>query len=213
MDFESRVDAGQELAQALEDYRDEDAVVLALPRGGVVVGAEVARALAAPLGLILVKKLGHPRSAEYAIGAVAEDGDPVYGEEEVASIDKDWLNRAEAAAREAIEQRRELYFGEDFVPPEIQGRVALIVDDGMATGLTMLAAAQAVRNKGASKVVVGIPVASSESIELIESEADEIVVLDEPENFLGAVGAHYTRFEQVDDFDVKAILWDTSSGI
>lgn len=214
MIFENRQDAGQQLARTLVRYRDNDDVtVLALPRGGVVVGAEVARELHTPLGLVLVRKIGHPAAPEYAIGAVAENEPPVYNKNEIAGISSEWLKSAEESAREVIERRRDLYYSDDFVPPAIKNRIVILVDDGMATGLTMDAAARYVTSRGAHRIVVAVPVASPESIDLLEEVADEVIVLDSPENFSGAVGAHYRQFEQVDDYDVEATLLESSTGI
>lgn len=211
MNFDSRQTAGQQLAQALGRYRDEDTVVLALPRGGVVIGAEIAKELHAPLGLVLVVKIGHPTAPEYAIGAVAEDRAPVYNEKEAAGLDPRWLQNAEVSARQTIRQRRGQYYGEDFIQPNIKDKIVIVADDGMATGLTMEAAVRFLTSGGARKVVVAVPVASTESIDLLEPLADEIIVLDQPENFLGAVGSHYNLFEQVDDQDVKTLLWEAQA--
>lgn len=215
MRYTNRQDAGERLADTLWPlFKDDDVVVLALPRGGVVLGAEVAKALSAPLGLVLVRKIGHPFAPEYAIGAVAEDEQPVYNENEVASVDKLWLERAEEAARALIAMRRELYYGNNndgIVPPDIEGKTVILVDDGIATGMTMIAAVRAVRSKHPKRVVVAVPVAAQESIVELEVLVDEIVVLDDPEAFLGAIGAHYQDFPPVDDHEVKAILKEATN--
>lgn len=206
MYFVSRQDAGQQLGRALSGFRKDDPVILTLPRGGAVIGAEVARTLLAPLGLVLVRKIGHQSNPEYAIGAIAEDEPPVYNEREAADADKDWLKRAEADARRLIEDRRRLYYGDDFTPPEIKGKTVILVDDGIATGLTVEAAVRAIRHRKPNKIVVAVPVAPPDSLEPLEGLADKVIVLDKPENFMGAVGAHYQQFEQVDDEEVKEIL-------
>lgn len=214
MIFANRQDAGQQLARTLTRFRgNDDVVVLALPRGGVVLGAEVARELQVPLGLVLVRKIGHPSAPEYAIGAVAEIEAPVYNEKEVAGIDPRWLERAEASVYEAIEKRRRQYYGDDFEPPDIKGKTVIVVDDGMATGLTMEAAVRSIIGMAAHKVIVAVPVASSESVDLIEDIANEVITLDMPENFLGAVGSHYDEFPQVDDYDVKSLLWESKTTV
>jgi predicted phosphoribosyltransferase len=182
--------------------------VFGLPRGGVVPAFEVARELHLPLGLVMVCKIGHPSAPEYAIGALAEDQPPVYNEHEAAGINPNWLANAEAEARRTNAHRREVCYGEDFVPPDPKGKTVLLVDDGMATGLTMEAAARALLVAGAHRVVVAAPVASRESIDTLSQLAAEINVLDNPDNFAGAVGGHYTRFGQVDDMDVKSMLWE-----
>lgn len=206
MMFDDRFDAGRRLALALARFARQSPVIIALPRGGVAVGVEVAHALRAPLDLMLVRKIGHPTYAEYAIGAVAEDEEPVINQEELMYVSQTWLARAVRDARELIRHRRELYFDEDFEHPSINGRVVIIVDDGIATGLTMEAAVRAVLHKGAKNVIVAVPVASSEGMETIEELATEVIVLDDPEDFRGAVGMHYRRFEQVDDSEVKELL-------
>lgn len=213
MIFADRREAGQHLAAELKRFSNEPSVVLALPRGGIVLGAEVAKALKAPLGLVLVRKIGHPSYPEYAIGAVAEDEPPVYNEREASAIDQAWLSDAEAQAQSLIKQRREMYYGSDFRPPEVAGKTAIIVDDGIATGLTMQAAIRAVRGKEAEKVVVAVPVASVESIDELKPITDEIIVLDRPENFLGAVAAHYQEFEQVNDQEVRMLLREVNNEV
>jgi len=211
--YRNRQEAGKELAEVLAQYRGKSTVVLSLPRGGVVLGAEVAKSLRAPLGVVLVRKIGHPSYAEYAIGAVAEAETPVYNQSEIAGIDKKWLMKAVAAARELIKRRREQYYGDDFTPPNLLNKIVLIVDDGIATGLTMLAAVQAVRNQHPKQVVVAVPVASQESVDELQRSVNQVIVLDNPENFLGAVGAHYQEFEQVSDNQVKSLLREVQHDI
>jgi putative phosphoribosyl transferase len=210
MGYTNRQAAGQRLAEALRQFAGDDVIVLALPRGGVVLGAEVARELEAPLGLVLVRKISHPSSPEYAIGAVVEDEPPVYNEAEAVAIDVSWLTQAEASARQLIERRRKLYYSQDLLPPDAAGKTVIIVDDGIATGLTMEAAVRAVRNKHPKQIVVAVPVASAESVTELEELANEVVVLDKPESFSGAVGSHYMEFEQVDDEEVKELLWEAN---
>lgn len=212
MSYVNRQDAGKRLAQALRHFKRKDTVVLALPRGGIVLGVEVAKELKAPLGLVLVRKIGHPSYSEYAIGALVEGEKPVYNEAEVLTIDEDWLKRVEAKARKLIEYRRNLYYGDDFEPPEVEGKVVILVDDGIATGLTMKAAVKAMLNKKAKRIVVAVPVASTDSVDNLETIADEVVVLDSPDSFLGAVGKHYMEFEQVDDEEVRALLREANKG-
>ena len=213
MRYVNRQDAGQRLAKVLRRFAKDDVVVLALPRGGIVLGAEVARELEAPLGLVLVRKIGHPSYAEYAIGAVVEGEPPLYNENEIAAIDEKWLKQAEVAARKLIERRRKLYYGEDLVPAEVAGRVVILVDDGIATGLTMEAAVRATRNKHPKRIIVAAPVASAETLNELESLADEVVILDKPKSFMGAVGSHYTEFEQVDDKEVRELLWEVNDDL
>lgn len=206
MAYINRQDAGIQLAKALRTLKGKGAVVLALPRGGISVAAEVAKELGAPLGLVMVRKIGHPAFPEYAIGAVAEDQEPVYDERELAAIDGKWLKEAEDAARKLIEQRRQLYFGDNVTPPDVRGKTVVLVDDGIATGLTMEAAVRAMRAKKAKRIIVAVPVAPQDSINMLEAAADEVIVLDDPKDFLWAVGSHYIEFEPVEDEEVREIL-------
>lgn len=204
--YKDRVDAGQQLAKALKKFKGNNAIVLALPRGGVVLGAEVAKQLQSPLSVMLVRKIGHPNHAEYAIGAVAEGELPIYNKTELVSIDKEWLADAEASAKELIIARRNLYFNNDIASPDLIGKVVIIVDDGIATGLTMKAAVLAAQNKHPKKIIVAVPVCATDSAEMIKRIVDELIVLDNTKNFLGAIGAHFERFDQVDDKQVRALL-------
>ncbi len=206
MYFFDRQDAGKRLADRLTNFKDSDVVVLALPRGGVVIGKEVAKALHAPLGLVLVRKIGHPYHAEYAIGALAEDKKPVYNEAEVSAIDRAWLKKAESAAHKLIEKRRQIYYGDDFSPPNAKGKTVILVDDGIATGLTMQAAVKALKQKEPKRVIVAVPVAPRDCVAKLKQMADEVILLDDPDNFLGAVGVHYQNFPQVNNEEVKAFL-------
>lgn len=213
MRYVNRQDAGQRLGEALHRFKGDDTVVLALPRGGVVVGAEVARALLAPLGLVMVRKIGHQHNPEYAIGSIAEDEPPVYNESERLSADEHWLKQAEAEAKELINKRRSLYYGKDFKPPAIEGKTVIIVDDGIATGLTMQAAVKAVQARGPRKIVVAVPVAAPDSVYELVEDADEVVVLGKPESFEGAVGSHYEQFEQVNDEEVRELLREVQNDL
>lgn len=206
MIFIDRRDAGRQLASKLIKFRNSDVVILALPRGGVVIGKEVADKLNAPLGLVMVRKIGHPYYNEYAIGAVAENAEPTYNLNEAAILDSKWLKKAETDARSLIERRRQLYYNNDFTPPSIKHKLVILVDDGMATGLTMRAAVNAIKQNKPKRIIVAIPVAPYDSINAIKKEVDEVISLDDPNNFLGAAGAHYQSFPQVSDEEVKAIL-------
>lgn len=206
MSYHDRVEAGQKLAKALKSFSGLDSVILALPRGGIVIGSEIARELKVPLGLVLVKKIGHPTAPEYAIGTVAEGIEPIYNESEITTTNEDWLENMIKGAKEIIEYRRELYYGDDFIPPVIKGKTVLLVDDGIATGLTMEGAVRSIKKKQPKRIVVAVPIASVESVQNLEAIADEVIVLDNPEDFLGSIGAHYLDFEQVDDEDVRILL-------
>ena len=207
--FPDRTAAGKKLARALDSYRGQPVVVYALPRGGVVLGAEVARFLSAPLDLIVVRKIGHPLQPEYAIGAVAEDGDVIRNPAEPATRDTRWFNQAVERARQEARRQRKLFLGNDHsISPE--GKIAIIVDDGLATGFTMLAAIQEIRKWRPQKVVVAVPVAAPDIADKIRTEVDDLVVLYIPE-WLGAIGAFYDQFSQVSDEEVIALMKDPSS--
>lgn len=212
MIFKNREDAGRLLGQKIQKQlksslsRDR-LIVLGLPRGGVVVANEVARVLHAPLGLILVCKLRHPESPEFAIGAVAENDKVVYSESDKKHIDPAWLKLEEESARERIDMRRELYFeGQTKPAVSISNHTVVLVDDGIATGMTMLAAIKYALKKGAKKIIVAAPVASEEAAKLITRTGAEFYSLEDVHAFNGSVGMHYKNFEQVSDLDVRRIL-------
>lgn len=203
--FTDRKEAGVQLARKLEPYREKDAVVLALPRGGVVPGYEIAKALALPLDIAVVRKVGHPGNPEYAVCAVDEKGERLC-DADVETVDSKWL--AEETERQVREAKRRiaLYRGGK-EPAGIRGKTAIIVDDGIATGLSMRLAVRSVKKQQPARIIVAVPVAPLESIrELGKEGADEVIVLEPPEDFLGAVGAHYIRFEQVEDGEVVKLM-------
>lgn len=202
--FWDRIDAGRQLARALIRYQGKPVVVYALPRGGVVLGVEIARSLAAPLDLIVVRKIGHPMQPEYAIGAVAEDGYVVMNPDEAANFDKRWLDLAIAAELKEAHRRRRLFL-QGRAPVAVKGKIGIIVDDGLATGLTMLAAIHEIRKRGPQEVVVAVPVAAAETASKLRFEVDNLVVLHIPER-LGAIGSFYHRFDQVSDDEVVALM-------
>ena len=205
MRFRDRTDAGKKLAQALKQYRNQDGVVYALPRGGVVLGVEVARELGMPLDLLIPRKIGHPLQPEYAIGAVVENGEMVINQSEVTRVDPQWFRREVAVEREEARRRRELYLG-GREPAPVAGKVAIIVDDGIATGLTMEVAIRDARQRQPAHLVVAVPVAPADTVERFSREVDEFVVLDHSPYYLGAVGAYYDSFYQVSDEEVVALL-------
>ncbi|MBI5003999.1 phosphoribosyl transferase [Candidatus Kaiserbacteria bacterium] len=205
MTFYDRSEAGRLLAKKLGAYRRADAVVLALPRGGVVLGYEVAQDLDLPLDIIAVRKIGHPNNPEFAVCAVDEHGTLLCDEAGRASLDPDWL-RQEVMREQKESQRRNKVYRQGKKPLSITGKTAIIVDDGVATGLTMRLAIMAVRSQKPKRIVVAVPVAPFEPVEQISEQADESVVLTPPEDFLGAVGTHYERFAQVSDDEVIRLL-------
>jgi predicted phosphoribosyltransferase len=204
--FKDRSDAGRQLAERLAPYRGKDAVVLALPRGGVVMGFQIARTLSLPLDIIAVRKVGAPDNPEYAIGAVDADGTVLLNDVAAAAVDRVWL-AGEIGAQKKEAQRRGSVYRAGKKPLGIAGKTVLIVDDGIATGLTMRLAVRAAKAKKAKHIIVAVPVAPPETMRALKDEgADEVVVLEPPEEFLGAVGAHYVRFEQVEDDEVIRLM-------
>ncbi|MGN6131113.1 MAG: phosphoribosyltransferase family protein [Nocardioidaceae bacterium] len=203
--FQDRVEAGRRLGERLRDLRDQDVVVLGLPRGGVPVAREVATALDAPLDVIVVRKLGVPYQPELAMGAIGEDGARVLDRDlvERAGVRDQEVREVEAREREELARRvRLLRNGRPRVP--LTGRVAVVVDDGIATGSTARVACTVAHHLGAAKVVLAVPVAPAESIALIH-EADEVVCLATPDPFY-AVGSHYRDFSPVSDGEVAGLL-------
>jgi putative phosphoribosyl transferase len=202
--FRDRFDAGRELAGKLEGYRGTDAVVLGLARGGVPVAFEVARALELPLDVFVVRKLGFPTQPELAIGAVASGGTRVLNEEVAREVDDESLERI-AAREEAELQRRERAYRDGSEAAEVAGRTGILVDDGLATGASMLAAVRALRAREARAVVVAVPVAPAETCEALAAEADEVVCARTPSPFF-SVGSWYENFEQTSDEEVERLL-------
>ena len=211
--FRNRSEAGERLAQALQTYAGgTDVLVLALPRGGVPVGFEVAKALGAPLDVMPVRKLGLPGQEEFAMGALAE-GDVVVLQPDVLSqlgVSQERLD--EVVRRESIElsRRKTLYRGTRS-PPPLQGKVAILVDDGLATGYTMRAAVAAVRKHLPARLVVAVPVGARDSCDTLRREADEVVCLEIPEPFY-AVGLWYEDFGQTSDQEVIDLLRQAGPG-
>jgi predicted phosphoribosyltransferase len=204
MRFKNRAEAGRQLAAVLAKYRGEDIVVYALPRGGVVLGYEIAKSLGAPLDLVITRKIGYPGNEECAVCAVAEDGHMMCDRAGSSLLDQEWLRaQAEKEMHEA-KRRRQVYLkGREPLPAE--GKVAIIVDDGVATGLTILLAIAELRHSHPKKVVVAVPVSSRDAAERIRADADELIALDVPPNF-AAVGGHYEQFPQLSDEEVIKLM-------
>jgi len=211
--FTDREDAGRQLAFALRNMQHEDCVVMALPRGGIIPAAIVASLLKCPLGIVLVKKIGHPSYPEFAIGALISDGTKIYNHSVLATIPSDWIAKTEKQANELLSQRKAMYYQDVAQIPPVTGKSVLLVDDGIATGLTMQAAIKSLRKDHPKKIIVATPVASRDSINKLQTIADQIVVIEKPENFLGAVGAHYLQFDQVSDEVVQRKLKEASDAL
>jgi len=209
--FADRTHAGRVLATELARYAHRpDVSVLALPRGGVPVGYEVARALGVPLDVFVVRKLGVPGHEELAMGAIASGGVRLLNEDVVALAGVSEEAIDEVAAREAAEiRRRERVYRGDRGPPDLRGRTVILVDDGLATGASMRAAAAAVRRQGPAWVVVAVPAAAADTCETLRGEVDELVCLMTPEPF-HAVGLWYEDFSQTSDEEVRQLLeWNS----
>src|SRR5437867_5043041 len=205
--FANRTEAGRLLAGRLGQYAGrDDVVVLGLPRGGVPVAYQVARRLGAPLDVFIVRKLGVPGFEELAAGAIASGGVRVLNEDVVRAIPHADEAIEAVTARETAElERREQIYREGRPPPEFHDRIVILVDDGLATGATMRAAVKALRQSGAAKIVVAVPVGPPDTCRELEEEADETICLSTPE-FFQAVGQYYEDFSQTSDEDVRELL-------
>ena len=205
--FRDRSDAGRQLAAKLAAYANRpDVLVLALPRGGVPVAYEVARALDAPLDVFVVRKLGVPGYEELAMGAVATGGVRVLNDEVVRGLDiPDYVIDAMAAWEEQELRRRERLYRGDRPPPDVRGRTVILVDDGLATGATMLAAIKALKQQQPARIVVAVPTGSPETCEQMRAEVDDVICAITPEPF-AAVGLWYEDFSQTTDEEVRELL-------
>jgi putative phosphoribosyl transferase len=203
--FADRVEAGERLGEALRPLAGSNAVVLAIPRGGVIVGEAAARALGAPLDVVVPRKIGAPGNPELAIGAVAP-GIRVLDRRMVGGlgVSDAYLDR-EIAAQEAEIERRQHAYRQGRPPQPVKGRVAIVVDDGVATGSTAVAALRWAREQAAARVVLAVPVAPPQSLERLHGEADAVVVLETPSPFF-AVGEWYRDFDQTTDRQVVEAL-------
>lgn len=212
--FHDRHDAGRQLAAALNEYKGKnDVIILALPRGGVVVGAEVARALELPLDIVVPRKIGAPGNPEFAIGAITETGKGIFDEETIRAygIPKEYIDETVAKEQKEAQRRLQTYRGNR--PPLIfRGKTAILVDDGIATGFTMKAAIASVRTKGVKEIVVAVPVGARDSIDEIKRIADTVLCLDAP-SFFGAVGQCYEEFGQTTDEEVISRIKNQESRI
>ena len=210
--FQDRTDAGRQLAEELLSYAGrDDVIVLALPRGGVPVAFEVAQRLGVPLDVFVVRKLGVPGHEELAMGAIASGGIRVLNEDVLYVLPdaQSIVEMVTAIEREEL-KRRERDYRSDRPAPEVRGRTVILVDDGLATGATMRAAAAALRQQGAAKIIVAVPVGAPSSCHEIRSAADEVVCLQTPGSFMG-VGQYYEDFSQTTDEEVRELLAQANS--
>lgn len=208
MSFANRNEAGEQLATALERFRGADTVVIALPRGGVDVALPICKRLKAPMTLLLVRKLGLPGQPELAMGAIVDGEAPITVRNEdvigFSGVDPDQFDAVAARELAEIHRRHKLYFGgRDPVP--IEGRVAIVVDDGIATGATVRAAIKGLKARKPARIVLAVPVASQDALDMLREDVDEIVVLEDL-SALGAIGFSYRDFPQLSDADVIAAL-------
>ena len=205
--FRDRTEAGRQLAEKLDKYAGRaDVIVLGLPRGGVPVAYEVAKRLHAPLDVFIVRKLGVPGFEELAAGAIASGGARVLNEDVMRAIPYAHEAIEAVTARETAElERREQIYREGRAPPELRGRIVILVDDGLATGATMRAAVKALRQRSAAKIVVAVPVGPPDTCHELEQESDETLCLSAPA-FFQAVGQYYEDFSQTSDDDVRELL-------
>lgn len=204
--YDDRADAGRRLADELETRNYPDPVVIAIPRGGVPLGVEVVERLNAPLDLVVPRKIGAPGNSEYAIGAVTEDGSVVTNESAMrgTGATEDYVERAAEEQRAEVQRRLDEYRG-DRDPVDVEGKTAILVDDGVATGTTLKAAIKSIRKRDPAKLVVAVPVGPPSSVQELRSLADDVICLDTPRGF-GAVGQYYRSFPQTTDDEVKRLL-------
>jgi putative phosphoribosyl transferase len=212
--FSNRVEAGEKLATALSRYRDDDPVILALPRGGVPVAFEVAKALDAPLDLVIARKIGVPFQPELAMGAVVNGDTPIIVRNEdvlsAAAISEDDFDTVCQREIAEIKRRRARYLG-DRPAVAITGKTAILVDDGIATGATVRAALRATRARKPGRLVLATPVAPSDTLAALQAEADDVVCLETPA-FFGAIGTYYDDFRQISDDEVVTLIASATAG-
>lgn len=193
------------LAEKLIKYRGAKTIIYALPRGGVILGHEIARRLDAPLDLIITRKIGHPSNPEYAVCAVTEEGEPFCEEGAIADLDRVWFEKEIAKERAEAKRRRVTYLGgRKHLSPK--NKIAIVVDDGVATGLTIRAALRLLHLEKPKKLIVAVPVGPRDMLDVLRAEADKVIILLDEEDYLGAVGSYYENFSQVSDKEVIDLL-------
>jgi putative phosphoribosyl transferase len=204
--FKDRVEAGRRLAEALAEFKNRDVVVLGIPRGGVVVANEVARALGAPLDIVVTRKIEAPGEPEYALGAVTQEGDVIMDRQAAESLgaSKEYLDAQVRQKKEEVKDRLRM-LREEVPYPSLEGRTVIIVDDGIATGSSIGAAVLSVRKRRPREIIVAVPVAPPGSVDMLSEDGTKVVCLETPREFL-AIGQFYSDFDQVDDVVVRRIL-------
>jgi putative phosphoribosyl transferase len=209
--FRNRVEAGKKLAGALMDLKGKEVVVLGIPRGGVVVANEVARSLGAPLDVVVTRKIEAPGEPEYALGAVTQEGDVIMDRQAAESLGASpaYLEDQIRKKREEVRERMERLRG-DAPYPDLEGKIVVIVDDGIATGSSVGAAVMSVKKRRPKQIVVAVPVAPADAVETLSEEGAKVVCLEKPGPFL-AIGEFYEDFDQVEDLEVKRILEENSA--
>ena len=202
MVFKDRKTAGKLLARKLTEYRNKDSIILSIPRGGVIAGCEIAEEINIPLDLIIPRKLGAPNNPEYAIGAVTINGE-VYLNPQV-EVQKEYLEKEVYKQVQEIKRRMEIYRGNKPLP-DLKNKYVIIVDDGIATGSTILASVKFIEKEGAKKIVIAVPVLPKDTLNRLLKRVDDVVYLSSPE-FFYAVGQFYEDFRQIEDEEVIEIL-------
>ena len=206
MIFENREEAGEKLAQLLQKkYASPETIVYALPRGGVVTAYAIAKKLNAHLDIVLTRKIGHPFEKEYALAVVSETGNVTANKKDLLLIDKDWFAAQVAQEMEEIKRRREVYMGNK-KSLSARNKIAIIVDDGIATGLTIKAAIAEIKSQNPQKIIIAVPVMPQDTIDKLQSQVDKIIALDIDKNYLGSVGSYYKEFPQISDDIVMSLL-------
>ena len=203
MRFKNRVDAGNQLAQKILKRRPDQTIVVALPRGGVPLGLEISNVHGILFDVVLAKKLVHPLQREFAIGAVSENCEPILNEE--IDVDKKWIEEDTARVRMEIKRRRDQY-NQFLTQHSLSGKDVIIVDDGIATGMTMFAAIESVKNQNPNRILVAVPIIPNDTNRILESMVDEVIAIEVPIHFKGAVGAYYQDFSQITDEDVENMI-------
>lgn len=207
MRFQNRFHAGAMLVEKLKAYKGKDVIVFALPRGGVQTAIEIARYLQAPLGLVITRKISHPSSPEYAIAAISETGKIVGNPQEMAHVDEEWLEEEIQRERDEILRRKKVFLtGRKSYSGK--GKIVILVDDGVATGLTLQAGIQELKSQNPAKLIVAVPIIPSSTAKKIKPEVDLLISLHVPTraSFLEAVGSYYDDFSQVSDREVTVLL-------